>query len=607
MFAAGTGAGAGLQAMIDAAIMGEASVVEIDQARHLGCRYRMGGPDRGPQLFSDRYWIALDGELFDDDGVMPRPLELLANLYAAGEFERLCDQNGSYAGIIFDRHAAELTLFADRFSTRPLYFYAGGGNIFVASRIAYLLAERRVPRRLSKAGLIQLLTHQRTFAHHTIYDGIEGLSGGEMVKVSGGRVTRRQVCRAAWTGRNNNQVQIVDDLAERVRTAVNRRFSDDRRHGLLMSGGLDSRMVLAAAGEQAKSVHCVTVCPMENTETKVARQAAGTVDAQFTLLKSAPKKFAELVPLGAELGDGVMPQAPSLVGSFPEIGSEIDVASSGHFLDVMFRGTYQPKAYIGLISGRAALPRHRPIQVGNAETLADEHHIRTEIHLLEPVLADHLRPEWRSLQVDGLAAALALADYDDPYDAFDIFCMHAQGRHHSNVDFLGLNRWADYRIPAFDRDLANLYLDVPAAVRVGQGVALKAMARLSPSLFALPDAGTGRRATLPPNARVRSAITKAALRRLGLNKRPPFPEPYLTDGSWVDLTVWMRADPDIRQRLEALPRSDRLAGSNMFNPAGLAQLVEGHLSGKIAATKLLLVLLTLDAWLEQFPSDAADG
>jgi asparagine synthase (glutamine-hydrolysing) len=559
-----------------------------------------------PLCVGGRFWVAVDGEIFDDHGAIAEPQAAIARLVERDDLPGLHRLNGSFAAIVYDPQHATLRLIADRLSTRPLYFWADGERIAAASRISHLLADDRVPRKVSEAGMLEVLAHQRTFAHHTIYNAIEGLSCGEVVTIAKGQVQRRQVSRPAWTGDLGDTNKIVDELAGRMQTAVRRRMpSGPVRHGLLLSGGLDSRMVLAAA--EAERLHCFTVAPWDNAETETARDVAKAAGAPFSFLRSEPAAFHELLPDATRLVDGLMPAPLSLLGAYPAIKGEIDAAFSGHFLDIMFRGTYQPKAYLKLIRSRAAMPRHRKVADGSAETVAREHHIHTELAANEDVLAPRLRGARREAQIEGLRAALKLADYENPYDAFDVFCLHAQGRHHSNSDFLALNAWVEYRTAAMDRDVFDLYLRIPPHLRVGQVCALKAMTALSPKLFAIHDSGTGRPGTTMPRARVYFALRTAALKRLGIVRDRVPPKPFYTEGSWVNWTRWLREDSGIRARLTRLHAAPALMDLGILDGAGLRRMVDDHLEGRRFATKLLRQLLTFDSWFEQFPSNVGGG
>lgn len=571
-----------------------------------GWGWKSGLQGPAPLCFKDHLWVLVDGEIYGDGksdcGPLNTPALPIATALLHERPEDIYQLNGSFAAIAYNTRSEQLTLIADRLSSRLLFFWTDGPRIAVASRQSDLLADSRVPRTLSSSGLMETLVHQRTFANHTLYEGIKGLSGGEIVTIRNGRTTRQQIWRPTWTGDFNNPTKIVDELVDRTRAAVRRRIPADGQPGLLLSGGLDSRMVLAAADKDAKRIHCATVSAWENTETKVAQAVAEMAGAPFTMFKSVPEEFHTLLPEASRLSDGLVPAPLSLLRCFPDISQGMNTIFSGHFLDIMFRGTYQPKVYIKLISGRAALPKHRSITDASPETISHEHHVQTELRAHKNILSTKGKSLLQEAAVEGVRAALALADFEDPYDAFDIFCLHAQGRHHTNSEFIALNSWSRYCIPALDRDLFDLYLQIPSQIRVKQEVALRAMAALSPELFNLPDAGTGCPGTTGPHARIAWALGRAAMRRgLSFIRSPQKPQPWLTEGSWVNWSTWFRQESHIRRLTESLPDSPRLMELGLFDPANLRVAIASHMAGQINITKLLQQLLTIDSWLSEYP------
>jgi asparagine synthase (glutamine-hydrolysing) len=68
-------------------------------------------------------------------------------------------------------------------------------------------------------------------------------------------------------------------------------------------------------------------------------------------------------------------------------------------------------------------------------------------------------------------------------------------------------------------------------------------------------------------------------------------------GFSVPLRSWFMREA--RATVEALPASERLAGTGWFERAGLRRLVDEHAAGVRDHSDRLYSLLVLDAWLER--------
>jgi hypothetical protein len=293
---------------------------------------------------------------------------------------------------------------------------------------------------------------------------------------------------------------------------------------------------------------------------------------------------------------------PAPLSLFLDDGTMADgkgVAFTGHSLDIMFRATYQPKRSVRLLHSSAALPIHRSIRDGKASTIAAEHHIHTERGALAAAVDGAAQAAWVEAVGEGVAGALATVDLSDPYDAFHAFCFHAQARHHSNADFIGLAPLLEYRVIAFDRQVADIYLSMPSRWRVRGTVAYAAMRLLSRRLFRMPDANTGMRGDLGPWSRVFLGVGRAALNRLASWRSERPPNDWLTLGSWVDWSRYFRSDPKMRAALLNLRNDSTLLDTGLFSRSGLELAIDTHMAGKANYHKFLRLALGTSSWFRR--------
>ena len=567
----------------------------LGTARHA----RLPG-DKPLQNHAGGLMVAVDGEIFDDNGPLDDPAEVIAAHYRADTLDRLAWLNGSFAAIVVDTGKNRIILATDRLGSRTLFVWRQGRQMAVASRLEGLLADTRVPRRLSVQGLTELLSYQRTISDHTQYADIRAMPAAQIWSAEGDKWQQRETRRLAWQTPDFDQAEGADRLRDGILRATKRRTADHARHGLLLSGGLDARWVLAGARAAGHVVSCATLASHDNLEVDIARRSAQMANMPFRYIENPPGGLSAHFDDCVRASDGLFTAPLNLFGALPELANDHDVLLSGHGLDYTLRGYYLPCTMVRVVGSTTRLPRLRAIADGSAKTVSDSLRVGINAGALQSVLSPEARAGWEQRRVDAMALALASVDIEDPYNAWDAFILHCLGRHYAYSDFVAMNSVISHRAITFDPDVLDIYFAMLPAWRASGRMAHAAMKSLAPDLMSLPDANSGFSANNGFGKQILLLFARAAARRSGLIARPAKPADVTwTHGSWSNLHELLRHDAFFVARLKGLSEDVALLDSGLFDPAGLKNIVEQHLSGRTSHSKLLMELLTISSWLSQ--------
>lgn len=564
-----------------------------------GCLTHLGPP----VTFEDGLTVAISGDIFDDHGLYAAPAELVADLYRSDHLHKLAWLNGSFCIAILDPVRQRVALVTDRLASRALFVWHDDKRLLASSRLDVLVHEETVPKRLSRQGLAELLVYQRTVAHHTQYKDIASMPAAQVWLWENGRLTKRTARKLTWAKPEFSKSEAAEGLAAALTRATARRLSDPVRHGLLMSGGLDSRVVLAAARGAGLSIGCATVGAWDNAEVGLARTGSEISGAPFKLHRCDADSLGAAIAPATMASDGLFSAPVNLYPYLPPIAEDYDVVLSGHGLDYTLRGYYLPCRTLKLAGSTTRLPMLRNIPDGTPATIANSLRVGISPPTAKMILTPDFAAELDTRRVEGMAAALENAEIDDDYNGWDAFILHSLGRHYAYSDFVAIEETLHHRPIAFDPVVFDLYLSMPPAWRAEGKVAHDAMMRLNPQLMRLDDANTGFSARFGFSKQIALILTRAVLRRLGLAKRPSLPDPAFTHGSWMDTAVLFRRDPAWRQRAEYLPDDPALNAIGLFQPNGLRAMIAEHMDGKANHKKLLMQLLTIASWFDAHPFD----
>ncbi|GAB2659780.1 N-acetylglutaminylglutamine amidotransferase [Gordonia jinhuaensis] len=165
---------------------------------------------------------------------------------------------GMFAFVILNTDTGEVTMARDRLGIKPLYLSQTPSRLRFASSIQALLAGGGVDTSIDLIALHHYMSfHSVVPAPHTIYNGVRKLPPAtvKVIAPDGSSTEHRyweprfapEAARADWDEKRW-QHEILDSL----RTAVRRRMVADVPVGVLLSGGVDSSLVVAMLAEQGQ-------------------------------------------------------------------------------------------------------------------------------------------------------------------------------------------------------------------------------------------------------------------------------------------------------------------------------------------------------------------
>jgi asparagine synthase (glutamine-hydrolysing) len=201
-----------------------------------------------PQLRSE---LIDKGHIFQSDG----DTEVILRAYAEwGEscVERL---HGAFAFALWNRNTRSLFLARDRLGIKPLYFSQNAQRFLFASTPQAILTTGGVDTNIDPVALHHHLTlHAVVPAPHTILLGIRKLAPATTMTIDQkGQIETRCYWRvtAQRPEKALKEEDWVDAIHDSLRAAVRKRLLiSDVKVGVLLSGGLDSSLLVALLAEQ---------------------------------------------------------------------------------------------------------------------------------------------------------------------------------------------------------------------------------------------------------------------------------------------------------------------------------------------------------------------
>lgn len=182
--------------------------------------------------------------------------ETALHLYEDDPNDFVAALQGMFAIAILDEDTGSLTLVRDRNGIKPLYYYQDDRCVIFASEIKAILA--LLPRRpaISAHALREYLRWKYVPAPLTIYDGIHELPAAHILRATPNATTGRLevTTRRYWDmdfggEKLTDEREAIELLDRKLRAAVESHLEADVEVGALLSGGVDSSLVVALAAK----------------------------------------------------------------------------------------------------------------------------------------------------------------------------------------------------------------------------------------------------------------------------------------------------------------------------------------------------------------------
>jgi len=205
--------------------------------------------------------LFLAGEFFDSEGLAPDARLRRGQARADAEYALQMYEThgaafarylaGAFVIAIYDRARCAILLATDRFGLYPLYFEHRDGYLAFAPEVKAILAVSERSHQLDEVALAQYMRFQQLLGTRTFFQDIQMLAPASILAFD--LETRSCQIEPYWSF---DQIppqpasltfeEAAEEATRLVRLAVARRVRGEHRIGIYLSGGLDSRIILAA-------------------------------------------------------------------------------------------------------------------------------------------------------------------------------------------------------------------------------------------------------------------------------------------------------------------------------------------------------------------------
>ena len=273
--------------------------------------------------------------------------EVLVHLYEDLGPAMLDMLRGMFAFAIYDRKRAQLFLARDHFGQKPLYYWSEGGSFAFASELKSLLTLPEVGRDLASDKFLDYISWLSLPPPATHFRSIKKLRAGSFIVIDLERPGEASP-QTFWRYQLSDEPDLreIEDASREVERAfeqsIGLHLRSDVPVGLLLSGGLDSRMIGAfARSAQSSTLSTFSVgFDCGESELEAAAATARELGTRHISRTVSAKEFADnLERVAWHLDEPIGDPAAAAVMLVCEMARDhVTVLLSGEGADELFGG-----------------------------------------------------------------------------------------------------------------------------------------------------------------------------------------------------------------------------------------------------------------------------
>jgi asparagine synthase (glutamine-hydrolysing) len=574
----------------------------------------------GQQPFSDssgRYTIVFNGELYNY-----KELKLVLEglgykfkstsdtevlLYSYIEFGKRCVEylNGMYAFTIWDSEEELLFGARDPFGIKPFYYAEPDKNSFIfASELQALLSAELVPRQIDLPALSHYLSFEYIPCPLSAIRGVFKLPPAYRFVLSRHGFQSERFWKASFSRSESRPPTIIDDYIDDLEKGIERAIELENyaevKHGVFLSGGLDSSTIAYYTAKQARKLGqelptCYSVKFSEPSfdESPYAEAVSKKLNLPHKILTLNETDLLNGISIATEKLDEPMGDSsfvPTyLLAKFAR--QDVAMVLGGDGSDELFAGyqTYQAHSLVELYE--RLLPRTIRATIipwlinlmpssdkylsidfklkrflsGRGLPIEKRHH--NWLGSFTPIEQfDLLHPSRRLLELDSYEPARFHYEESGAKYATNkiLYCdmqLYLEGCILTKVDRATMLNSLEARVPFLNKQLANFILEVPFEFKM------------------------------------KHFKTKRLLRKLMKDKLPSSVLNRPKQGFGFPVGKMLKGV--MKPRIQEVFDPVKLEQQKIFNPKAVQTILDNHWSGKVDLRKQIWTLLMYQTWFDR--------
>ena len=304
----------------------------ITRSHNDGCLYS----DDNLMVWVDGYISDIQGLKLESNSIK-HPALSIATLYKNNKRISFLDHlRGSYSFLLMERDTGTFNFVVDRRGSRPYFFSSlNGRSLFLCPDIKLFVESNKGKCKVDYASACEFISSGRFYGRTTLFNGVSKLGQAKIITANNRGFKIKKYWRLSFDEQIdvNDKTGLIENFDAVFRKAVKRTLSATNNPFLFLSGGIDSRIILAYLLDESEKIPVVSFGMDRGPEDDCGISEAVASELNLDLLKyelviDDLERYAEQV---VEWTGSVVEviDAPSLVTMWKDLGVRFDTFING--------------------------------------------------------------------------------------------------------------------------------------------------------------------------------------------------------------------------------------------------------------------------------------
>jgi len=232
-------------------------------------------------------------------------IDLITHRYLREKESLFHSLDGTYCLFIEDYSSAEVLLVRDKIGAIPIYYSLQPGIVCWGNRISDVLLQNESLPEINENVIHEYLVFRYVSSKNTIFKNIHEVLPGHYIKVNldTGHVQEQAYWDIPYPQADKifrlNEVVLVDQVEEILTKSIKTGFPQKNIHGVMLSGGVDSSLIVAIASKvyaEPLSTFFIGFKEYESDRSDDAREVSLLYDTKHSEFYLDAEQFATCLP-----------------------------------------------------------------------------------------------------------------------------------------------------------------------------------------------------------------------------------------------------------------------------------------------------------------------